>query len=405
MRQITLDKWAKLSEDKCLRHVFYLDWSEKKSKPVFHAQWLIDVPTGCNFIRKVKWRDMNIDVTVCAKLCLEHLKSPIVKWSECKLYHNVNLIKSHLQKCVRRQKPHHAVSSAKYFMQMDLIGFLRRITIIMIEDVGYQEFYSTLLWMMVACSIPSNKRNDVKNDGNGPFQMRYVHRQWILGLVYHICTIPEYDPPVFDLNWIQKFSFPNISSKKSELLCRIKNGKWQNSLLQSEIFKNVNGNLKIISLLYNLQFRKAFGGMKCDKIMLENKTYQWMERFFGYEHKYFNEKILKFNDFRNVKWKLERNMEPDDWEIAAADFHPCPQMIGWLSDEFSDLDPDIIKEVIWIKRSSINTRRWTYDDKCRNPYAYDFSNSKLTRLDCDVIWNRINLSVWKSSKYIIKNYA
>lgn len=401
MRQITLDKWAKLPEDKCLRHVFYLDWSEKTGSPIVHAQWLIDVPIGCNFIRTVKWRDMNIDVIICAKLCPDHLKKPIVKWGECKLYHDVKLIKSHLQKCVRRQKPHHAVSSAKYFMQMDLIGFLRRLTIIVIEDVGYQEFYSTLLWIMVACSISNNKNGY----GNTPFKMRHVHRQWILGVVYHICTIPEYDSPIFDSKWIEQYKFLNISSKNSELVYRIKNGKWQNSLLQSEIFKNVNGNVKIISLFYNLQFRKAFGGMKCDKIMLENKTYQWMERFFGYEYKYFNEKIQKFNNFRNIKWKLEKDMEPDDWEIAAADFHPCPQMITWLVNEFSDLDHDIIKEVIWIKRSSINTRKWTYDNKRRNPYIYDFSNSKLTRLECDVIWNRINLSVWKISKYIIKNYA
>lgn len=401
MRQVTLDKWAKLPEDKCLRHVFYLDWSERKENPVTHAQWLVDMPTGCNFIRTVKWRDMDINVTICAKLCPEHLKRPLVKWGECKLYHNVNLMKSHLQKCVRRQKPHHAVSSAKYFMQMDLIGFLRRLTIIMIEDVGYQEFYSTLLWLMVACSI-SNGSN---GSDSGPFQMRHVHRQWILGVVYHICTIPEYDSPIFKIGWTQKYHFPNVHAKNPETVTRIRNGKWQNSLLQSEIFKNVNGNLKIISLFYNLQFRKAFGGMKCDKIMLENMTYRWMERFFSYESKYFYKKIHKFNDFKNIKWKLEKDMEPDDWEIAGVDFHPCPQMIGWLADEFSDLDPDVIKEVIWIKRSSINTRRWTYDDKRRSPYNYDFSESKLSRLDCEAIWSRINLSVWKSSKYIIKNYA
>ena len=61
-------------------------------------------------------------------------------------------------------------------MQLDFLMFLRRIVIIMIEDVHLHQSISTICWMMVAYG--ENEWNPSKN-----------HIEWLLGVVslYPVC--------------------------------------------------------------------------------------------------------------------------------------------------------------------------------------------------------------------------
>ena len=55
---------------------------------------------------------------------------------------------SHLQKCVRRMETKKAVQTAKHLIDLDIHSFLRRLPIIMVEDVCYMDSFIVLIWMI-----------------------------------------------------------------------------------------------------------------------------------------------------------------------------------------------------------------------------------------------------------------
>ncbi|KAL7749305.1 hypothetical protein RI367_005175 [Sorochytrium milnesiophthora] len=72
--------------------------------------------------------------------------SPPTRWT------NIALLKSHLQKCVRRQLPELAIATAYELSQLSFTDLVRRIGIIPIEDAHFVTAFPLIVWCMLADS-------------------------------------------------------------------------------------------------------------------------------------------------------------------------------------------------------------------------------------------------------------
>ena len=108
------------------------------------------------------------------------------KWKSTKF------LKSHLQKCIRRMKPDLSVQTACELIRLNLNDFLRRLPIIILEDVDLLSVLPTTIWLMVAYSKGYRLRN---NDIS-----------WLLGVVKSLAICP----------YRTKIDFHNVKKYKRE---------------------------------------------------------------------------------------------------------------------------------------------------------------------------------------------
>ena len=151
--QITLNKWLKIKS----YEFFYLE-------NTFNVVFIDKVPNDYKIIKKTKnkiFGPLNI------------ISRSIVEPYQFKQnnYH-VPFLKSHLQKCIRRQHIDQSITTAYYLMSRDMNQFLRRILIIIIEDTCLIKQYIWLTWLM--CAYPVYKINAE--------QVYYI-----LGIIKYLC--------------------------------------------------------------------------------------------------------------------------------------------------------------------------------------------------------------------------
>ena len=121
----------------------------------------------------------------------------------------------------RHENSNKSIKTAKNFIELDYTSFIRRLPIIMLEDVSLHESFPVLIWLMI-----SNTKG---------FKLKIPIFKWLLGIVYHLSTCRE---------------------------------KTFYSKTEGEI------NLNNDDLMMNtLRFRKCYGGMKGDMEMIEYYTY------------------------------------------------------------------------------------------------------------------------------------
>ena len=91
---------------------------------------------------------------------------------------NIGLLKSQLQKAIRRKENKLAMNLGYQLMNVDMNQFLRRLAIITLEDVILNQYYPVLIWMMMASSIKgwSVSLNDVR---------------WLLSYINYLCNIDK----------------------------------------------------------------------------------------------------------------------------------------------------------------------------------------------------------------------
>src|SRR3989338_645292 len=171
-----LNKWVTIKDEqgntvKPYPTFFYLDWKER------NAHWLTEdsKPSKPTFIAKVKWKQFH-EVTVI--VCTHHVPD-LTEYYKDQIrsnYSNVSYLKSHLQKCVRRSNTYKAIKTAYHLFELDQLEFLRRLSIIAVEDALPLNGYSVLVWFIAAVS-------------NG-YKMSKAQFAWCLGYVYNIseCT-------------------------------------------------------------------------------------------------------------------------------------------------------------------------------------------------------------------------
>jgi len=143
-------------------------------------------------------------------------------------------------------------------------------------------------------------------------------------------------------------------------------------------------------LIYSLQFRKAYGGMRGDKRMLDAMTKRWYQRFSDE----LRDGHSNWSDRLQIKIPFitppDDRMELSEWLPAAIDFHCCPQLITNLMDKFEEYDEEMLKESIWYCSSSI-TNKIRIDDSIAEIPA-----------ESKEIWHKIGKSFNGLAKFYLK---
>ena len=308
--QKTIDQWFQSSDHdqespskNTQRTIFYFNAKTMES------QWLYQQPDHIRFSLNIKWN--KVPITICTNLPQKD-DYQIPGENKYNLKH-MTFLKSNLQKCVRRGLNEKAIKTAYHMMKLNLNEFLRRIAIIVLEDVTLHSSFSTIVWLTAATS--SKKF---------PFKPTKHIIDWLLGVVDLLCNIKEAD--------------------------KIKKDKKEYSLTE----------LNDYNLLYSLQLRKSYGGMGGDMNMLNYFTGYWLEKFKKDEK--CNETEIKLIDSSTItmlkldEWKL------DGENCCGIDFHCAPYIIDNLSKKYGYSEGEL-KTVIWNCSSGINYRKKNYISK------------------------------------------
>ena len=199
-----------------------------------------------------------------------------------------------------------SVKTAKHFIDLDIIAFLRRLPIIMLEDATIHTSISIIIWLMIAV--------------NKGFHIKLEMIKWLLGVVYYLSNDKNYT---------------NYSSK---------------DILEY----NIEYCLEKKNILYPLRFRKKYGGMKGDMNMIEHYIGLIIN----------NQILIKEDKIPIIKLKMEP-LKYNEWIYQANDFHCNRSIISQVKSYFPKLKDERIKELIWIFSSSINKRKYKedYSDK------------------------------------------
>ena len=287
--QGNLNKWLKIKDLKLPKY-FYWKWGH-------NAYWTSE-ELESNFKVEINWKEYNHKFYLLGnfpdspKYKLEKVEEEDFK---------ISIIKSHIQKCIRRKMHIKAVRSAYNMIDLDFNQFIRRINIIMLEDTCLMDSYYNLIWMMLAFSTKL-------------WEPLNIHIEWLLGLVHNLC----------DTVHIVVYDKKNIH--------------------QGELYLDNIGELEK-SMIYSLQIRKSYGGMICDLDMIQSIIN-------GLKLK--NIEIIK-KPVRRVSLVM-KYLPFQLYELSAVDFHCVPYIISSVKQKFPFLFEDEIKNLIWEYRSGINLR-------------------------------------------------
>jgi len=290
--QSNLNKWLDI-KDLNIPKYFYWKWGK-------NAIWTNQEFEG-NYRLEINWKDYNHTLILIGdfpedrEYKLEDIEDNNFQ---------VSIMKSHIQKCVRRKLNIQAVRSAYHLLTIDFNQFIRRINIIMLEDTTLMDSYCNLIWMMLAYS--SKKWHPLN-----------LHIQWLLGVVHNLCEI----------NQVIKYDKSCIN--RSELY-----------------LEELNEEQK--SLIYSMQIRKSYGGLKCDTEMIQSII---------------NMKIKEFKQGKNVLKKYVKRVSLvmhylpfKNYELSGIDFHCVTNIINKVKEKYPQYYEEQIKSLIWKYRSGINYR-------------------------------------------------
>lgn len=201
--QTSLGKWfpgikekpQKPTKPKVITRYFYLSWKPNKSRPEQDAHWITEskyqeLSDTFTIEKKIqlkthtesKSKETPIEVIVCGDLDLNptypHAYTDIDnvgRGQDYRVWSNASLLKSFLQKCIRRGWEDKAVRTAFHLMLVNMMEFLRRFIIIAIEDSSTHPSLCTTLWFMAI--------------GDIAYRREYI--RYFLGLVYWVAIAPK----------------------------------------------------------------------------------------------------------------------------------------------------------------------------------------------------------------------
>lgn len=327
--QRSLDSWiqSKKTSDN-IKTIFYLEWSQKPIATWYHkdtfdkrVDYSLDVswriPPIQNYIKNVNrsCRAIKLTIRLCGTLNYNRDNTHFEMGIDTK-YSNVSYLQSHLQKCIRKGKEDIALATAKHLIRLDILTFLRRILIIMIEDVRLHESFPVILWLMVA---KSNQES---------FDFSRDILEWLLGVVYMLCKHPHY--------------YGHACSEENSILVNDIIPSWK-LLLEMDKQK-----ANLCTLVYSLIMRMSFGGLHGDMRMLIHLSHDIAFQRQSYE--------LVINDLiRRIIWEVD-DLPHNRWDLDAIDFHVMPRLPYWISKKYPQYSEEEIKKMMWTYSSSLNWR-------------------------------------------------
>lgn len=256
---------------------------------------------------------------------------------------SVPLLKSNLQKAIRRCNVSAALSSTIVLLEKDPIAFLRRLPILFVEDVCLLDSFPIVIWLMMSDSEYKLTNKD----------------KWILlDIVQNLCNQMHY----YD---------------DSE----VGNNKYEPPALQDQPHCN-----ELLSIYY----RTLYGGMKCDIQLLEGALHYYFE----------NPGEIRATNFTSALDLLPNKLILIPESI---DFHPFPFIIKAIQEQILEQQLNLeqeqiskqeqitesdIKRYIWFAESAINCRKT----------STQMESSKHTNT---VIWHLIKPELNKIRRNII----
>lgn len=271
-------------------------------------------------------------------------------------YYPLGLLKSNLQKCVRRNKVDKAVKTAYQLINQNINEFLRRLIIIIVEDSIIHPDMLFCMWLYMAITKGYT------------IQSHQVYK--LLKIVYDI-TLCNCKDVI-----INNFEF--ILYKQS---CKKK-------IINDEENEIID---KLDKCCLSMLLRTLYGGMDGDMNMLKSSVKIWKNRILK------NKKI--WIDFLSYIWDFKKfNIEyyffcNKDILIEAIDFHsfgdPFLHKIMEIHTDLSQID---IKKSIWHFRSGINNKTCICNKKnYTDPFSEEDKNEEKEKYV--EIWNKIKNDV------------
>jgi len=321
---------------------FYLDWNKKK------AEWrtIQNSPDQkkLKFTSTVRWKELkNLNINICTNYLESDADFTALEFEN--QYSNVSYLKSHLQKSIRRSDVWRTLKTAYHMMLLDLQSFLRRLGIIAIEDSVPVDGFNMLVWFTAAVSKG--------------YKLSSTQKCWCLGYAMKLAESKLYDP------------IASITANEFDIT---KNKLYRLSQEHAD-------------LIYSLQFRKAYGGMGGDKLMLNIASNKWIDRFnTGIDVSY----LLVVVPF--VLPPIEM-LDQNEWILAAIDYHCCPSIVNNILMAYDDLTEDIVRKAIWHYSSSV-TNKQCCDG---TPFVADNKTEELHK-----VWIRIRKKFLNMAAYMLK---
>jgi hypothetical protein len=339
---IPLTKWFKMKGDGVSPNYFYYNYENNKT------EFLVNEPEDYYHIGSIKWKRYKTKLNIgCSKITKKMSKRNNFVYIDLK--ENINkkfnkkqipLLKSNLQKCIRRSKEDKSLNTGLTLLCLDENELLRRLPIIILEDTILIENYTFLIWLM--CSVSKG------------FDLNDILVNKILNIIRDI-ALTEYRDK-YDNEGIKEFNL-----KKIKVLDKEK-----------------------VNILWSIQLRKSYGGMKGDMNMLEYFSIKWYERFKdGVEClKSSNKQIL--NNVKSIKY--------NDIVLSSVDFH-CSNILYFINQLHEDIEEYKLKKAIWFYRSSITNKKFKYEEK----------DNKKEKESYNLVWRIIKDDVKTCSKKILNN--
>lgn len=260
-------------------------------------------------------RHLNIEDT--------HIKSPYMNLEKAdrEVWHAI--LKSHLQKTIRRGLTKQALATTELMLQECPLKLIRRLPIIVIEDVTLNTHFSTLVWLMIYMS--DRIRSDTTR-----YHIPTKIRNLIMSQVAHLCREKYYDKITYQPDY--QVALQKINTK----------------LFGVEEYMGSN---VIWNQIISLQLRKLYGGMNGDMVMIDQYCLVWFERVGRDKNE--GGSIMKTPVLYEYDGVYELTKE--NFILDAIDFHPCPWILGDLRRSCG-MEFDEIKESMWNNYSSFNFR-------------------------------------------------
>ena len=274
-------------------NIFYLEWTQKR--PTI-CEFRDNIPSQYNFTCSIQLRKVNEGFKTL------HLYGLINKdlnnyQFDTSPYSKRSYLVSHLQKSIRKMNSKKSIQSAKHLIDLDINSFLRRLPIIMFEDVVPHTSLPIIIWLMIAVTKK--------------FQIKTVMVQWLLGVVYFLSSHDQHD---------QVKKIKNIP------------------------FDSIRENLFLKSIL----IRISYGGMKGDMEMLNYFIELW-------SHRFMNGIQMNHSKIQYINHTIDP-LPRSKWDLCANDFHCNKQLIQMVQQQYELFSEEYIQKLIWEHSSRFNKR-------------------------------------------------
>ena len=332
--QLNLDSFLGIKAK--IKQYFYIDWNKATNVDIPIAQWLEKKPKNVTWSQILKWKNVG-DVMICCtdnKSFIEEDNKDINIESQLKIINRklweekkplMNFFKSHLQKCFRRKKNIAALRTAYEIMLININELLRRVCIIIFEDVKLKDYFTTMVWLMAAVSKG--------------FMLQSYHINLELKFINDLCLENNYTDMAELNNYKNPYSTVDV----------------RNLLLEIEKCDELSQTQK--SLLYSIGLRIGYGGREGDMEMIFYYAIIWFNKF--------KEKkdVEKMNIIKSAFVSLEfcqnnRFKTIDDFVYQGVDmnsyFKIVPEIYEEINHHYSEKE---IETTIWFMSSGWNVRK------------------------------------------------